>query len=77
MPLPDAVSIRMGWADEDVSSPDVQLEDLHIEDLHIEDLYAEACLIGVLHTEILEAHEARCDRIARRVMARVAELPAP
>jgi len=67
MPLPDAVPTRMDWADEGVSSPDV----------HREDVYAEALLIEVLHNEILEAHEARCDRIARRVMLRVAELPAP
>ena len=62
MPLPDAVPIRMDWADEGVA---------------MDDAYDEALLIEVLHSKILEAHAARCDRIARGVMMRVAELPAP
>lgn len=37
----------------------------------------EASLFAVLRDEILEAHEARCDRIAHRVMIRVAGLPLP
>ena len=67
MSLPNAAPIRMDWADENVSS----------EGVHTDDAYADALLIEVLHSEILEAHEARCDRIARRVMMRVAELPTP
>ncbi len=67
MSLPDAAPIRMEWADESVPSPDPSMEDVS----------SEALLIDVLHSEILEAHDARCDRIARRVMMRVAELPAP
>ncbi len=61
MPLPDAVPIRMDWADENAFS---------------EELRAEALLVELLHSEIVEAHEARCDRIARGVMMRLAELPA-
>ena len=37
----------------------------------------EVSLYALLRDEILDAHEARCDRIARRVMIRVAELPLP
>lgn len=40
-------------------------------------LREEASLFALLRDEILEAHEERCDRIARRVMMRVAELPLP
>ena len=65
MPLPTAVPIRMDWADENVSSHDWNTGDAY------------ASLIEFLHNGVLEAQDARCDRIARRVMLRLAELPAP
>jgi hypothetical protein len=33
--------------------------------------------LAALRSQTLEVHEARCDRIVRQVMRRVAELPLP
>lgn len=63
MPHPETVAIRMDdWADEKFVS---------------RMLDAEASMFEALRSQALEAHEARCERIVRKVMSRVAELPAP
>ena len=63
MPHTGAVPIRMDdWADENFVS---------------RVLDAEATLFAALRTQALEVHEARCDRIVRHVMTRVAQLPLP
>lgn len=63
MPQPDAVPIRMDdWADEKFVS---------------RMLDAEASLFEALRSQALETHEARCDRICRQVMMRIAEFEVP
>ena len=40
-------------------------------------LVADPSLFAVLRAETLAAHEARCERVARNVMHRIADLPQP
>jgi hypothetical protein len=63
MPRTEAVTIRVDdWADENFVARVLE---------------AEASLLAALRAQAPEVHEARCDRIACRVMTRVAELPLP
>ena len=59
MPLPDAVSLE-DWADEEYLTAVLD---------------ADFSVIEIVRDQALEAHQERCERIARNVMTRIAELP--
>jgi hypothetical protein len=61
MPLPDAVSLE-SWADEEYLSAVLETD---------------FSLLEIFRDQVLVAHDERCDRIARNVMSRIAELPPP
>ena len=61
MPLPDAVS----------------LDDFVDEQYLSAVLEADYSVLEIFRDHALEAHEQRCDRIARNVMLRISELPLP
>jgi len=53
----------------------IRIRDLAEEELVSRMLVADPSLFAVLRAETLAAHDARCDRIARKVMHRIAGLP--